>query len=402
MKKSSINLIVSAIIFCAFCACGGKKKHIRLENPESFDLVDFPVIISNSQLEIAEGMAALVLNEVGDTVPTQLAGDDLMFLVSIPSGQNVTLDIAATSVKEYPIFTSRTQVYLGHRPGREGYFNPVQELVRDTAHEPQSWPYLYQYEGPGWESELVAFRSYFDSRNGKDIFGKTDKKLLAKSIGLGENYHKLQPWGMDVLKVGSSLGAGALALLKNGKTYRLGPTVEAKFQIIENGPIRSTLRLTYQGWEVAGRSYGLEEEISISANKRWYESSVRLIGGTPQDTLVTGIVNLKGLPLDQFSESGWQVLYTHGDQSENEDGLGMALMIDENTYAGSAEAPSEGEGITSTYLSYMVPSNGQYAFRFYAGWELENEVFATNRGFKEALTAAIQQFNQNIRVIIKK
>ena len=81
-------------------------------------------------------------------------------------------------------------------------------------HTDHSW--FIRYEGPGWESDLVGYRFYLDWRNATDIFGKKDHRYGAcKDVGQDgfDSYHEPADWGMDVLKVGESLGIGALGLL---------------------------------------------------------------------------------------------------------------------------------------------------------------------------------------------
>jgi len=51
---------------------------------------------------------------------------------------------------------------------------------------------VYQMEGPGIENNKVAFRSFFDKRNGKDIYGKLITTPILDQVGLTESWHILQ------------------------------------------------------------------------------------------------------------------------------------------------------------------------------------------------------------------
>jgi len=44
---------------------------------------------------------------------------------------------------------------------------------------------LVAYEGPGWESDRVAYRLYLDGRNAIDIFGKRSPDLVLSKVGRG-------------------------------------------------------------------------------------------------------------------------------------------------------------------------------------------------------------------------
>ncbi len=43
---------------------------------------------------------------------------------------------------------------------------------------------VYQMEGPAWENDIVAFRNYYDARNGIDIYGKRVNEMVLDSVGL--------------------------------------------------------------------------------------------------------------------------------------------------------------------------------------------------------------------------
>lgn len=392
------------MFLCGFFSCEEKAK-VTLTNQSSVPVTDKRMVVRRAELPDL-GNAYMVLTSQGVTIPIQYddldgdgAWDELVFEYSL--GANESVDLEYSVVAELPTFEIKTDAYLGYSSARDDQFQSVVSNSRPSDHVAMSTPYLYQYEGPAWESELVAFRTYFDSRNGKDIFGKTKPQIYAEYIGLGEDYHHLQDWGMDVLKVGSSLGAGALALLRNDSLYRLGATETADFRIVVEGPVRSIVELKYGGWSVAGDTLGLTETIEIWAGKRSYQSSVSLLGGTPSDTLVAGIVDLKEVPESEFQQSDYQIMYTYGAQSENHDLLGMGILVNNKNFAGFSVAPKEGDGVVDTYLAFLKPVGSVYAFSFYAGWELENKAFSTREGYEAALVEEANALSQEVTFKIK-
>ncbi len=343
----------------------------------------------------------------GELIPVQfddMDGDGIWDEVAFECDfePNGVLSLELTETEDLPDFSTNTNVYLGYSPERNNQFTSVAANSRPADHVALSTPYLYQYEGPGWESELVGFRTYFDSRNGKDIFGKAKPQLCVEQIGLGENYHEMQDWGMDVLKVGSSLGAGALAMFRGDSIYRLGDTETADFRIITEGPVRAVLQLKYGGWNVGGATYGLTETISIWAGKRSYESQVLLEGREGNEKLVTGIVDLKKVAKRELEVGGVQIMYTYGNQSENHDNLGMGILVKQDGLAGFSKAPEEGEGVINTYTALLNPVDDVYSFHFFVGWEVENGAFANQNGFEESLIEAANELNANISVELVK
>lgn len=378
-----------------------------LRNDANKDLSFKEVHVPREQLNVFNEKLPILLNDKGEVLSSQLVDDDqdeiwdqIMVQLSFDPQSEWKVYVDWVEKSDYPSFEKKTKLYLGYSKNRDNEFVSVDAITRPKNHNPQKPPYTFQYEGPGWESNLVGFRSYFDTRNGKDIFGKTTQEMIAHKIGSGENYHELQPWGMDVLKVGSSLGAGALALFKSDSLIRLGATRKASYKKNTEGPISSGFELRYDGWDISGSDYSLEEKITIMAHKRYYKSEVKLDPNS-SDTLATGIVNLHQADVKSLEHEGYQIFYTHGNQSENGDHLGMALLIPSGSFAGTLKTPSKGEGIANTEIALLKPSNEKYTFYFYAGWEGENQRFGSMDYFESELKRTAEELSANVVVSIK-
>ncbi len=84
-------------------------------------------------------------------------------------------------------------------------------------------------EGLGWESERVAFRVYFDSRNAIDLYGKRRPTLqLGMYASPDYTYHDESPEGRDIYKVGDAIGIGSVAAMVDGKTIKVAEVKERK------------------------------------------------------------------------------------------------------------------------------------------------------------------------------
>jgi hypothetical protein len=256
-------------------------------------------------------------------------------------------------------------------------------------------PYLT--EGPAWENDKVGFRLYFDVRNGKDIWGKTTTRMVLDEVGAdpSKNYHEQADWGMDILKVGASLGAGSLALqvkLSNGKDtlVRLGgKNIErVTYEKVADGPVRAICRLKYLNWKIAEGlpPVSVTEEIHIWGGQYFYESYVTVTGAPAGAQLVTGIVNLKSKEVHEININGFKAIYTYDVQSENKDKLGMAIVMPAAQVAGTATTPNANTDIQNTYIMKAgIPINKPVIFRFYAGWEKSDRRFTSEEGFKQYL-----------------
>ncbi|HFA51308.1 MAG TPA: DUF4861 domain-containing protein [Bacteroidetes bacterium] len=251
--------------------------------------------------------------------------------------------------------------------------------------------FYYQMEGPAWENDKVAFRNYFDQRNGIDIFGKQVPQMVLHKVGIeGQDYHKLSDWGMDILKVGTSLGAGAIAMKKDGQVHRI-TGVNSTYKFVSGGD-RSIFDLDFDGFAVGENKYNIKHRISIAAGKNYYHSEVSVDGLRGGESLVSGIVNLHSDTLYTVKESGYTILYTHAPQAENGAVLGMALIVPDAGFKGTSTAPKKGDGITSTYFVEMgLEQNKPTDFYFYTGWENQNRSFHERSFFEKSVRKAVRE-----------
>lgn len=195
-----------------------------------------------------------------------------------------------------------------------------------------------KFEGLGWESELVAWRLYFDRRNAIDMFGKRRPGLYLELFGSPEyDYHEESPFGRDIYKIGDALGIGAVGALVDGKAARVSDA-ERTWRVVTTGPVRSVVELLYKGWKVGGREVNLTSRIHQWAGERGFEHHVTASGADGL-TLVTGLVRKPGLseeksgPADDASalwRATWgpQVLKTGATASESlpDQNLGLAII----------------------------------------------------------------------------
>jgi hypothetical protein len=382
---------------------------VRLVNSTAQALTDQPIIISRAELSkmvssIPVGMVPYLRTSDNTNVPCQaddLNGDgywdELAFVYSLAPKEKVLLQILFASRDMLPAVTPRVHARLGKSAQKDNQFTVVKNEVLAEDHAPQASPMLYQMEGPGWENDKVGFRLYFDARNSKDIFGKTKPHLIMDSIRWEADYKTMQSWGMDILEVGNSLGAGALAMWEEGKLIRLGETVgKTSYELVSDGPVRALIRLKYDDWRVNNQSYNLVEEISIWAGKHWYQSTVTLSGFSGERTLVTGIANRHNAkPVQLKTTGGYQLLATHAAQSENKDKLGMGILVPADAFMEYGEAPNEGAGVTHTScVKLKVKNNKPVSYYFFAGWEQADKQFADEAAFITYMQQSAAELNE--------
>lgn len=397
MKKSYLRLLSVSIILLALAGCQtGQDLQITLSNPTSMLRVDEPVTIQREALEKAwgkttgENTVPLLISSTGDTIPSQaddLTGDgrwdELFFVYNLAPDAEVQLSVSFVNASMAPQFTPRSHIQLAAMT-EAGNYEPVTRARRIGAGEGLAAG-IYQMEGPGWENDLVGFRNYLDVRNGMDIFGKTTPDMILHEAGIVGDYHEMLHWGMDILRVGSSLGAGSLALHKNDALHRVAPNADGYAEVITNGPLRSILRLQFNDWDVDEVKYNVQHDIIIHAGTWFYESKVKIDGPANDSHLVAGITTIDlghQTPTVANHANGITSISTHGNQAYDFEKLGMAIMLDSAHFSNVSSIGPEGEDINNSILVKMpFQADLPVSFRFYSVWEVSDERFADEEQF---------------------
>lgn len=402
-----------------------EKMHITLENPSDFIRNDEAIILSRKSLikglkSGTEEKLPLFKKADGSVLPSQtddLDGDgkwdEAVFLLTLQPLEKTGINVSFVKAGDFPKFKQRAHARMA-KMDASGKFMPITaetmpEGMKPTDFSKTKLP-LYHTEGPAWENDKVAFRLYFDPRNGKDIYGKTTSEMMMDRIGLGENYHEKSWWGMDILKLGNSLGAGSLAIIGKEKDHlqsvvKLGEHVEkTSYELISDGPVRAIFRMKYKNWQVSPEEkYDVTEEISIVGGQYYYESKVTISGFTGERQLVTGIVNLlSDKAIQEIGEKDC-LLATFDKQSENKDNLGMAVLVKKSSFLGFDEAPESGPAkVQQTYFVKLKSLPGvPVSFRFFAGWEAADEQFKNAGLFQKFLEKERIRMSDTVKVNLK-
>ena len=136
--------------------------------------------------------------------------------------------------------------------------------------------------------ELVVeerYRNHMWGVGQRDSLKRAGKAQEANEIYMATSFHHDHGYGLDCYGVGPSLGCGTPALMKNGQL--LFPWCYKEYKILDNGPLRFTVELTYN----TSRN-GITEHriISLDKGSHFNRMTVWYDGITQPTTLVAGIV----------------------------------------------------------------------------------------------------------------
>ena len=395
----SVALLLSLIVLQS---CTNEQSiQISITNPTNLTLTDVFVTADVDTI-----MKSLSVYEGKKTIPYQVLISnkkrEIGFVLNLNPSETKNLTIKPDNEKR--VFKSRTYAELAMKPGniyidgrfRGDKFVNVTKIKVPSIHIDHDA--LFKYEGPGWESELVGYRFYLDWRNANDIFGKKVHELLLANVGVhdtvakDDSYHEMQNWGMDVFKVGNSLGIGSIGMLYDNKVYMVSRTDSVICEIPENGPLLSSIKTTYYGWLVGENKYDLTSTLSITAGSRLTKCDLD-ISGNPEN-IVTGLAKYEGT--DFIRNNGndkWAYISLYGNQSlaGPEDKLGIAVFYERDAF----------QELTEDDLSYVVklkPINGRVEYYFCAAWDQEPNGIKDRNEFLKYLDNTLELLNNPLIV----
>jgi len=404
MKVSVFTL--AALLSFAGCAKLRPPQH-EVTNPFDQPVANKSIVLERAEVEplirggIDAGYVIKVEDSQGQVLPSQVDDlngdgnwDQLVFQASFAANESLGFRFRAVSPDDLPAFTTSTNINFFYALPPYGNAYGHQRL---TTTDSPSATAMFQMEGPGWENDLVGFRNYFDARNGIDIFGKRTTEMVLRNAGIdGQNYHVLDDWGMDILRVGTSLGAGAIAIGIGDSIYRVGPAVEAGFRLLAEGPVRSIFELYFNGVAAGDRSYNVVHRISIYAGDHFYRSKVWVEGLVGDEVLYAGLVNLHSLEPFELSSGGSKIVATFGSQAFDGERLGLGVIVPENQFVHLKSAPQSGTGVTSTFLvGLSLAPNTPAEYAFFSGWELQDAGFREVGYFLDVLSNSALKLDRN-------
>ena len=284
-------------LFCFACN-DSRTVTVTVTNPlameRSNEMVEVSMETVTDRLGLADTAQIVVLNADGQQVPYQITYDGkVIFPAAIAAGGTAT----------YTIQTGTPEAFDVKACGR-----CYPERMDDMA----------------WENDLVAFRAYGPALQAKgergfgyDLFTKynttepileamyakeLDKETLAKIAELKKtdpkaaaelsrerSYHIDHGYGMDCYAVGPTLGAGVAALMVNDSI--IYPWCYKNQEILDNGPLRFTVKLEFTPLTVKGDSTVVETRlITLDAGSHLNKSAVSYSNLKETLPIVAGIV----------------------------------------------------------------------------------------------------------------
>ena len=402
----------SLSLLALLAACGPKQSTdftVTVTNDLSFDraeMVEVPISEVAKKVQLIDEEQYIVLDAEGNQVAYQITYDDnLLFPVNVKAGDKAVYTVAVGEpIEAEPI------VYGRHYPervddiawenDRTAYraYGPALQAKGERAFGYDAWvkrvPGLvveqrYANElNPDTQAEIARLR-------------KERKYDEANELYHSVSYHVDHGNGLDCYKVGPTLGCGTAALMQGDAI--LYPYCWKEYEILENGPLRFTVKLTYNPLVVGKDTVVETRTISLAQGSQLNKTVVSYAGLSKAAPVATGLVIHPENPTAYVLE-GDKGYIAYADLTDNvNNGNGIiyvgAVMPEKVTEAkaqmfADKEAKERGASGHVLAISNYKPDT-EYAYYWGSGW--------SKYGFDsmEAWTTYLDRYAQSVRNPLK-
>lgn len=395
MKQSAV--LVLGLLGGYFSAAHAQeiKKEVTIEinNSRAKDKTDVPVAIKLSEINPGFTVNSLVVWDGNKEIPSQLDDldsdqktDELAFVIDMPAKSTKTLRLIFSSEKKENHYPAR--VYADMLLSGKKKHQPIRSLTVPGTSDIYN---LLHHHGPAFESELAAYRIYFDKKQTVDIYGKFHKGLELEACGFYPNDEQLaKGFGDDVLRVSGSCGLGTLKGWDGKKALHIEPVDQRTEKILAYGPIRTVVDVEVNKWQYQGKELNMTNRYILYAGHRDAEVQVSFSEPLESETFSTGVQNIKGS--DSFSDHKGLIACWGTDWPVNDtvkyakETVGLATCIPQKYV--------QKESTDKANYLYVIGAKGQKTFHYNITFTSMKETFGYKT--KEAWFAFVREWKEEL------
>lgn len=300
-KHESIRHLLPLILF-ALCfslpSLQAQVKSITITNHWTEARTDVPVVLSLADLKAAFPVRSALVRMGEQEIPSQLDDldkdgepDELIFVLDMPAQSSRTVEVQLSAEKTDRTYPSRVFAEMLMR-GDNGKHQPIYSLTVPGSSDVYN---LLHHHGPAFESELAAYRIYFDRKQTVDIYSKFNKGLEIEECQFYPTDEQLaRGFGDDVLRVSGSCGLGTLKGWDGRKAIHIDPVESRTETVRATGPVRTVVDVTVKDWTYQGSSLNMNVRYLLYAGHRDCEVQVSFDRPLAEEVFCTGVQNIKG------------------------------------------------------------------------------------------------------------
>lgn len=378
-----------------------KKIEVIVENPWNTEKVDEPVVIDLSSLGAGFTVKSATVFDGTNEIPSQLddmngdtRADELAFVINLPASGKKTLNVTLSSLKSDKTYPARVYAEMLLRTSKKNKYAKGYAIYADGASDTYN---VQHHHGAAFESELVAYRIYFNEKQTTDLYGKFHKGLeLEESQFYPTGEQLKRGFGDDVIKVNSSCGAGTLRGWDGTQSTLIKPVAVRGQRILASGPVRTIVDAEVKGWQYQNKELNMINRYTLYAGHRDAQVDVLFDAPLDKEVFCTGVQNITG-HADMFSDHNGLVASWGTDWPVNDtvkykkETVGLATYIPKK-YVVKETSDKEN-------FLYTISAPGKSSFRYYTSFTSCKETFGYPD--KEKWFAYVQEWKKALEQPVK-
>lgn len=378
-----------------------KKIEVIVENPWNAEKVDEPVVIDLSSLGAGFTVKSATVFDGTNEIPSQLddmngdtRADELAFVINLPASGKKTLNVTLSSLKSDKTYPARVYAEMLFRTSKKNKYAKGYAIYADGASDTYN---VQHHHGAAFESELVAYRIYFNEKQTTDLYGKFHKGLeLEESQFYPTDEQLKRGFGDDVIKVNSSCGAGTLRGWDGTQSTLIKPVAVRGQRILASGPVRTIVDAEVKGWQYQNKELNMINRYTLYAGHRDVQVDVLFDAPLDKEVFCTGVQNITG-HADMFSDHNGLVASWGTDWPVNDtvkykkETVGLATYIPKK-YVVKETSDKEN-------FLYTISAPGKSSFRYYTSFTSCKETFGYPD--KEKWFAYVQEWKKALEQPVK-
>lgn len=381
----------------------GQEKEIEVivENPWNAEKIDEPVVIDLSSLGAGFTVKSATVFDGTNEIPSQLddmngdtRADELAFVINLPASGKKTLNVILSSLKSDKTYPARVYAEMLFRTSKKNKYAKGYAIYADGALDTYN---VQHHHGAAFESELVAYRIYFNEKQTTDLYGKFHKGLeLEESQFYPTGEQLKRGFGDDVIKVNSSCGAGTLRGWDGTQSTLIKPVAVRGQRILASGPVRTIVDAEVKGWQYQNKELNMINRYTLYAGHRDAQVDVLFDAPLDKEVFCTGVQNITG-HADMFSDHNGLVASWGTDWPVNDtvkykkETVGLATYIPKK-YVVKETSDKEN-------FLYTISAPGKSSFRYYTSFTSCKETFGYPD--KEKWFAYVQEWKKALEQPVK-
>lgn len=262
---------------------------VRENAPVVLRLDDYAHISSQHRSNLAVFLNGQQISSQLDDLNADGIPDELVFLLTIPAHETQKVVVKPIADKKRKTFPKEMNAQMWRKDKEK---NTMYEVTSASSTKNDMYNQMHHH-GVAWESDIMAYRIYFDNKQTIDVYGKKTRQLeLERSLWYPTDEQLEQGFGDDVLRVSGSVGVGTVKPWNGKKAVHITSFDKRTQRIIAEGNLRTICEVEVEGWDYENKKINMTVRYTMYARHR--DCQVTVLTDTDVDTLVTGVQKVKG------------------------------------------------------------------------------------------------------------